>query len=409
MSADSPAEVMSNMAIKPPVVLEQLSEPDKKQRAILLKKLHDEPASSQLLAYFERLKEGSATWDVDTYIEGMKRLANLVGPERVIYYDEPLKGLHYPDTFAELWNKANPQQPITVYDRDIRYQCPPSWSNGLKDNHQVLTYEGEAPLGHGLNELLKGPTTIDCGMWVALLLWMGIRYLIGDDLFHAIFKFEKGGFIITQNWDEPINKAGTVGNLLYPFYDSPSLHKIAYFWESQTRIQIKTIHNHESYLAKHLGGLRRLENVVQVDDDYIIFDPGAPQAILSRSGLEEKLMKAYNAPQSFADAERTWMYTTFPTYVHPDFAPKNWGSLAEEAKKYANHTLNEIEWEGSKSDRENQDYHLVFNFQRLIDSLGEARHGSFSGAVNGDVLSRAKSLKLAAALDGLLLQLRLSP
>lgn len=142
-------------------------------------KLHKESALSHLQAYFEELKKGSPTWDADIFIKGANRLANIVGSDRVRYYGETLKGIHYPNSFTELWNQRYPQQPITVLDREIRHQCPPSWSNGLKDFRHVLSYQGEVPLSYGLNELLQGPTTLDCGMFCQLLLWMAIRYLIG--------------------------------------------------------------------------------------------------------------------------------------------------------------------------------------------------------------------------------------
>jgi hypothetical protein len=44
-------------------------------------------------------------------------------------------------------------------------------------------------------------------------------------------------------------------------------------------------------------------------------------------------MKAYNSTQTFADAEKKWLYITFPDYIHPQFTPANWGTVAEEAKK----------------------------------------------------------------------------
>lgn len=393
---------LPDMERGPSIVLDRLSKPDEEQRASLLMNLHSEPASSYLQAYFERLKKGSTMWDVDTYIEGLKQLANIVGRERTKYYDNPLKGVHFPDSFAEQWNKAHPKQSISVLDRDIRYQCPPSWSNELKDFCHVLSSKGEVPLTHALNEFLKGPTTCDCGIWQQFSKWMGIRYLIGDELFLATFKFEKGQFILTQRWEEPINKAGTVGNLLYPFYDEPILHMKASPLGSDSRIQTKSIFNNENYLVKHPGGTTSLQNVNQIDDDYIIFGPGEPQTILSRGELEKRLREAYNSTQSFADGERIWLYTTFPDYIHPHFTPTNWGTLAEEAKKHADHTLDEIEWENDRLDREKQgkSCHLIFNFHRLGKCLEEARNAYLYGSLdNLDVISRARQLRIEAILD----------
>lgn len=399
---------LPTMERRPSLILERLSKEDEEHRATLLMKLHNGSASSHLQAYFEELKKGSPTWDIDTFIEGAIRLANLVGSDRVRYYGETLKGIHYPNPFTELWNQIYPQQPITVWDRDIRYQCPPSWSNDLKEFRHVLSYQGEAPLSHGLNELLQGPTTLDCGMFCQLLLWMAIRYLIGDGLFNELFKFKKGQFILTQNWDEPVNDVGTIGNLLYPFYDHPLQAP-----ESQTRIHTKTVFNDEAYLAKHPGGEGRLHNVIQIDgyNSYnIVFDPGAPRNILADAELETRSLQAYNAPRSLADEERLWFYANFPDFVHPDFAPKNWGVLAEEAKKFADHILTETEWKDRRSDREKRarGMHLTFNFQRLISSIEEAQVAYSNGALY-DVLSRAEKAKAAATsntIDRLLSKMR---
>ena len=71
---------------------EELSEQRKQERANILSKLYDEPASIHLRAYFKRLEEGSPNWDIDTFIEGAKCFANLSGSERIKYYGNILKG-----------------------------------------------------------------------------------------------------------------------------------------------------------------------------------------------------------------------------------------------------------------------------------------------------------------------------
>jgi hypothetical protein len=63
-------------------------------------------------------------------------------------------------------------------------------------------------------------------------------------------------------------------------------------------------------------------------------------------------------------------------------------------------------------ERQGNSYHLIFNFQRLVECLKEARHGYLNGSLNNqDVLPRARQLKMEATLDFLnkQLQLRGSP
>jgi hypothetical protein len=174
------------------------SERQKQQRANILSKLRNEPASTNLQGYFERLKKGCLTWDIETFIEGANTFAKLCGPARVQYYDNPLKGLRSANSFTKLWDETYPEEPITLWNWDIRHQCPASWSNGLEGVRCFLTYRGEGALSQGLNELIQGPTTLDCGMFCQLLLWMAIHYLVGDGLFDRLFKFGQGHLALTQ-------------------------------------------------------------------------------------------------------------------------------------------------------------------------------------------------------------------
>lgn len=357
--------------------MERLSQQAKQQRADTLLKLHNEPPSFELQTYFKRLEEGSPTWDIDTLIEGAKCLANLSGPGRVNYYSNALKGLHYANSFTELLNRTYSQQPITIWDQDIRYQCPPSWSNRLEEFRYVLRYQGEANLSQGLNDLLQGPTTLDCGMFCQLLLWMAIRYVIGDEIFDISFKFQKGQFALTQCWED---------GLLEPFYDDP-FHCV----ESQPRIQIRTFYNHPNYLSKHPGGVGILQNVVQIDACNMLFEPDGTQNVLSTTELEHSLIHDYNSLRNFADFEKLWFYMMAPDYVHPDFAPRNYGTLAEEAEEYADHILNEAEWGESRAERERKTrrLHRIFNFPRLIDCLKIK-----DAPLIGNILFRASIMKI---------------
>lgn len=91
----------------------------------------------------------------------------------------------------------------------------------MKEGVRVLRYLEEDLFGQGFNELLKGPTTISCDMWNQIFLWMSLRRARGDRTLRQKFKLKKGEFTLTQYWDQPMNDAGTKGNLLYSFYDLP--------------------------------------------------------------------------------------------------------------------------------------------------------------------------------------------
>lgn len=379
-------------------ILDQLPEPVKKERAMLLLKLHSEPISSPLCVYFETLEEGSREWSINTFIEGANYLSNVLGHKKEKYYPNTLKGLHFPNSFTKLWNQRHPQQPIPAFGPE-KYQCPPGWSNKLNENScQVLTYEEEGPLGPALNAVFAGPTAIDCGMWCQLAFWMIIRYVIGDELFHQIFQFKKGEFVITQQCYQPTDSRCKGGNLLYPFYDGPFPDDTL---GTQPRIQTMAVFNHLNYLKKHPGGVSRLQNVIKLDGYNMVFNPDAHKNIFSDMELENKFLEAYNAPRDPCDEKTLWLWNTIPDFEHPYFEGRSFGDLAKEAEDFENHTLSETEWNGTRADREKMThgFHFKFNFKRLIRCLEETKELCLDGGKERNILFRARQLQIEESLE----------
>lgn len=258
----------------------------------------------------------------------------------------------------------------------------------------MVTYMGDGPSSQALNELFEGPAALDCGMWCQVFLLMLIRGLFGDELFDRSFTFIKGGLTLTQGWETPMNDAGTEGSLLHDFYDDPCWGEATRSPESQRRIQTMAVFNHSTYFDQHPGGEGRLHNCFKIDNKYYFFDPNAPQSILSEEKFEQRALDVYNAPRDFADEDRIFLYNYAPHYVHPDYDPKSFGDLAEEAKKYENHILSETEWKDNEAERRKKArrLRLIFNLPRLITCQNEAKDAQASGKAY-DALSRAKALK----------------
>jgi hypothetical protein len=353
------------------------------QLADVLSQMRAEPISSGLQDYFTELNKRIPRFDINSLIEGVKRCAA----------ELPRSGLHNPNSFRKHWKKSNPGHPITISDRHIWLQCPRSWVHEIRKGHRwVLIYQKEVPLSQGLNELLQGPTTLDCGMFCQLLVWMAIRYLIGDKLFDNLFKFKAGQFILTQKWDKPMNEAGSMGNLLYYFYDDPRKMTDESLKPS---IQTKTAYNYPKYPAKHLGGMGKLQNYTQIDDDIIIFDPESTKQILPLGELDQKLRQTYNTPQDFADREKLEFYIESPAEaLLSPFTNKSVEAIADTAKTLANHTLSDTEWKDSRDERTSREkgLHLVLNFQRLINCLKDAQEAYAEGGyTDHDILYQAES------------------
>lgn len=181
-----------------------------------------------------------------------------------------------------------------------------------------------------------------------------------------------------------------MGNLLYHFYDDDT-RRVTIL---EPHIVTKTVFNHPGYLAKHPGGSGRLENVTQIDDYNIVFDPETLQSVLSDAELEQYLRQKFDAPQDSADFGQLEFYREFPEAVpsFSDFLPKSAETITEEAKRSATSTLDDIQWEVSLDVREYLARGLcrVLNVPRLFRCLKEAEEAHIDGDTGYDVLYEAK-------------------
>ena len=392
-------------------IYEELSAEKKEQRAELLEAVRKEPSSSALVSYLERLKKDSnrsKEASKEAFKEGMLVFANVYGSERPKYFLNPVKGIHSQTSFTETWNSTYPQHPMTMWDVGLKRQCPLSWSSELRGVEStcawVLTYKGAGPLSQGLNELLMEITTVDCGMAVPISFMFAKRYMLGDELFDALFPLINGQFTVTQHWDEPMSEDGTAGNIFYPFYNSPSFAKVT---ETCLRIQTRTVWNHSAFPKRHPGGTATLFNCTRIDGENILIGPDTIPNVLSDTDLDKTIMRAYNAPRDWADLEKLQLWSLMPDDVHPHFAPKNFATLIEEVEKYENHHLDETAWRNSQKEREGRERCLIFNFSSWIECLREAQSARENGATM-DVLAKAMELKIRD-YDKLLALLLASP
>jgi hypothetical protein len=352
-------------------------------------------------------EKGSLRWDESTCIDHLKFVANMTGPGRHKYYDSPLKGLHHLPSFSELFNRMYPQQHISEREGGFGL-CPCDWTNELdkETNRWVLTYHGDQLFPRGIIEALEGPTTLDCGMESQFKIWIVILLTVGGSVLQEVMPFEKGQFAVTQIWDVPMNETGTAGSLLHPFYDSPQT-KTTNQLTSQTRIHTRTVFNFRTYHAKHPAGIARLENVTQIDEDYLIFDPTGSKNILSKSELGQRLMEQYNAPQSTADLEKLSLWESIRDVNHPYFSHLSLATICTAGRIRANHTFDESSWKATEAQRKEEGLCLAFNFERLITCIRETMDARRKGVTDEDFWSRARRLKeeysLSHSMGGLVL------
>jgi len=352
------------MEAGPSLDLQMLSEQQKKHRTNLWLAEHEALVSTLLNAYLKRLEEGSVKRDEESFIEGTLLFFKVIGSKRGEYFGETLNGPLYPNQITEGWNQKHPQRPITAWDQDMSWPCPPGWSSEDIQGSRVLTYQETKPLSEGLDKLLLYPVAMDCAIVVQLSKWFGLRYVYGNRDFNIIFGYGSGKFKLTQNWARPFNEAATDGNLLYAFYEDCS--QITDPLTLRPRVQTVIMYNHPTYLAKHPAGSEELHNALKIDDCFIAFDPAASRIMFSETEFDERLRQKYNLPRDSADLERLLLWRKLPHFVHPNYAPKSFGIMAEEADEYENKQFSETEWKDAQIERE-QARSLHFNVAKLLN------------------------------------------
>lgn len=200
------------------------SEEKKTHPAIeLFRQLQMTAPSIQLKEFLSRFGEPKSI-DSETFAEGVKKFIQLANSNpldkksshgRKALYGTIYSGLHYNNDLVKLWNSAHMgYEPVKA--SHLTTLVPSGWDSTLQDGFITLTYKGLQP-AQALDELVKGPTVIDCGMFTQLSLWFGLRYMLGNERFNQCFG--RTPFFITQsvyNGIEDSNKPFS-GNPLYSF------------------------------------------------------------------------------------------------------------------------------------------------------------------------------------------------
>jgi hypothetical protein len=303
-----------------------------------LLKLRNRSPSRELSAYLSTLKMPKEL-SLANFIQGVQAfldVANLTPEERKSFYGSELLGLHYKTTISDL---------LSVHVKDLPLISPASWDAQMtKEGIRSLIYKGDKP-SHALDELLKGPSAIDCGMFCQLAIWFGIRHVLGNQAFDALFG--KGPFYITQ-----FNYNAT--SILEPYMGSPLfsfLRSAPGAADAAVGIRIEYVQNVDLYGFKHPGGESNGQNcIVLPDENYTIFSrkPKDQKAGLSRARVDDLLYEAFNAPQDGHDAACLALYREHPETIHPHHGMP-YGALTKLGEALADITLLREEWRAKVS------------------------------------------------------------
>ena len=253
---------------------------------------------------------------------------------------------------AKLWNEKNPSKELKA--SQVECNAPAGWDKILQDGVKTLIYKEQQP-AQALDDLVRGPTVIDCGMFAQLSLWFGIRYMLGNERFNQCFG--RAPFFITQlvyNGIEKCNQPFS-GNPLYSFLAPKGIATVS-------SVTVKHLSNTPLYSLKHPGGNYGGENCIVIGDQYYIFDPQlkGTQGITETAVLN-LLRDAFNEPIKPYDTDRLSLYAKFPEAVHSKLS-LTFHQLIDEALKLRYTTLSETEF--SRVEQRPQ-CELTFDLNRL--------------------------------------------
>lgn len=298
------------------------------------------PPSSTLVAWLAAFRRPGA-YSEKTFIEGIQSLvnvANLTFEQRKAFYGDPFLGIHYETELSEYYNQTQKSdKPVTSFD--LQTIIPEPWENYVQRdiNTFALVYQGCQP-SLALDALIKGPTVIDCGMFCQLALWFGIRKMLGDVAFNALFG--KAPFYITQgSYHPPDNPLQPLaGNPLGMFLDDiPHSNDASGVW-------LEYIENTKFFPFKHPGGVARGHNCIRLNGLYAIFSPRSNQSsCMTKEAIQALLEKAFNAEQNQHDRHRLQHYATKSDKIHPDHNI-TYQSLIKFAEMYQDVTLPPTYW-----------------------------------------------------------------
>lgn len=345
----------SDLEQKPPTLSESqsnASNPDSQRQKIhpaieYFYQLRQKEPSIQLEKYLSNFDVPRAI-DSKIFTKGVKKFIQLANSNpvnerlknnRKQLYGNVYSGLHYNNDLVKLWNASHlGEESLKAFEVDTL--APSAWESTLQDGYKIFIYKGQQP-AQALDELVKGPTVIDCGMFTQLSFWFGIRYMLGNKRFNQCFG--RTPFFITQSVYNEIKFCDKpyLGNPLYSFLSTK---------EDVLIPSVKHLTNSPLYRFKHPGGNYGGENCIVIDEDYYIFDPHLENTQgISKTAVLDLLRLAFNDERTTSDTERLLMYVQHSEEYHSRFH-KTYGELFGMAEGLRGMKLSEEKFFAIKQD-----------------------------------------------------------
>jgi hypothetical protein len=314
------------------------------------------PQLAQVLSRFAEPK----VINHENFVEGVKQFIALAnsnplgqGSNRQALYGTIYSGLHYDNELITLWNTQHPnQKPLNIIE--LTALSPIGWDSIVQEGFVTLIYKGQQP-AQALDNLVKGPTIIDCGIFTQLSLWFGIRYMLGNERFNQCFG--RAPFFLTQISYSDIQDKNKpfLGNPLYSFLVKKERATIP-------SVTVKNFSNTLLYRLKHPGGNYGSENCIMIGDQYYIFDPHLEQNQgMTEASILNLLREAFNESIRPYEMNRLSLYAATSEQFNPHFSHTH-GQLIEKANVLRDKTLSEEEFSRLE---QNPELELVFDLHQF--------------------------------------------
>lgn len=323
------------------------------------RQLQGQSSPRQLEAFLSSFAEPKLM-NYENFVIGVKRFIELAnsnslgkGINRNALYGTIYLGLHSNNELVTLWNgEYLDQEPLKA--SEVTTLSPSGWDFILQDGFTTLIYKGQQP-AQALDDLVKGPTVIDCGMFTQLGLWFGIRYMLGNERFNQCFG--RAPFFVTQSVYNSIEESSKPfsGNPLYSFLEKKER-------AIMPSVTVKHLSNTPLYLLKHPGGNYAGENCIVIGDQYYIFGPHLEMTQgITEAAVFNLLRDVFNEARKPYDVDRLSLYAATPEEIHPKFL-QTFGQLIDEAEKLRDKTFSEEEFSHVK---QNPELELTFDLHKF--------------------------------------------
>lgn len=320
---------------------------------------------SQYLSSFAHEKDH----DLSILIQGMEefmRIANFSSRERMAFYGNKLAGFHYRNDYVALYNEDKDEnEQIKIGSQayhSLPFHAPYLWTIGT--SQRTLNYVG-TDLAGALDQLLLGPTIIECGMFCKLSILFGIRYMLGNLLFNQLFchdTFDLSAMFHDEN-------TSATNNPLPQFFEMENDSTI------QNGVGISYVENDRFYSLKHPGGSSVGYNAVTIHNKHTIFKPGfGKKANLSVEDILEILRQDLNAAQDEDDEAQIKLYKTQNPFGQHQNLQTTFFQLITVYPKLSRYTLSQKKFESELEKSSHQRPALRFDFEKFKSWVSSEKH-----------------------------------